>query len=192
VGPTKASPRRKPKFKTPMDDPSHGVEATIIDLGLARMDGGEGVHWTPFDDEIFESEGDYQFDVYRMMEGGIGEEYRPITNVLVSFSTFWTDQTRWLINGFCDKWLHYLALKLLHAKRLKAPGVSRKPVTSTQSEYTERECYESLVDVEAMLGKCVKDIKKKKGKKAAADGAGTAFKNANDVVRYGADKGWVK
>ena len=67
-----------------MDDPSHGVEATIIDLGLARMDGGDGVHWTPFDDEIFEGEGDYQFDVYRMMRVYVGEEYRPITNVMVS------------------------------------------------------------------------------------------------------------
>jgi serine/threonine-protein kinase haspin len=67
-----------------MDDPSHGVETTIIDLGLARMSGGDGVQWTPFDDEIFEGEGDYQFDVYRMMKDGVGEEYKPITNVMVS------------------------------------------------------------------------------------------------------------
>lgn len=67
-----------------MDDPSHGVIATVIDLGLARMNGDEGVHWTPFDDEVFEGEGDYQFDIYRMMESSIGEEYRPITNIMVS------------------------------------------------------------------------------------------------------------
>lgn len=74
-----------------MDDPSHGIEATIIDLGLARMndDGDEGeggkVHWTPFDEEIFEGEGDYQFDVYRMMRDvGVEEGYRPVTNVMVS------------------------------------------------------------------------------------------------------------
>lgn len=67
-----------------MNDPSHGVEATIIDLGLARMNGGEGVHWTPFDQEIFEGEGDYQFDVYRMMKDSIGEGFKPITNVMVS------------------------------------------------------------------------------------------------------------
>jgi len=72
-----------------MDDPSHGVETTIIDLGLARMDGGGGVHWTPFDDEIFEGEGDYQFDIYRMMKGSVGEEYRPITNVMVSDFAFY-------------------------------------------------------------------------------------------------------
>jgi serine/threonine-protein kinase haspin len=80
---TKPSPRRKANNKTPMDDLSHGVKATIIDLGLARMNGGDGVHWTPFDDEIFEGDGDYLFDVYRMMEG-VGEEYRPVTNVMVS------------------------------------------------------------------------------------------------------------
>lgn len=67
-----------------MNHISHGVEATIIDLGLARMNGGEGTQWTPFDAEIFEGEGDYQFDVYRMMKGRIGEAYRPVTNVMVS------------------------------------------------------------------------------------------------------------
>jgi serine/threonine-protein kinase haspin len=84
VSSIKTPSRGKSKSKVPMNDPSHGVEATIIDLGLARMNGGEEVHWTPFDDEIFEGEGDYQFDVYRMMKGGVGEEYRPITNVMVS------------------------------------------------------------------------------------------------------------
>jgi hypothetical protein len=45
-----------------MDDLSHGVKATVIDLGLSRMDAGDGgsgpeVLWTPFDEEIFEGEG---------------------------------------------------------------------------------------------------------------------------------------
>lgn len=45
-----------------MDDLSHGVEATVIDLGLSRMDAGDGtggnkIHWTPFDDEVFMGEG---------------------------------------------------------------------------------------------------------------------------------------
>lgn len=48
----------------PMDHPSHGVTATIIDLGLARMDANDsnssGVHWTPFDDLIFEGEGEIE------------------------------------------------------------------------------------------------------------------------------------
>jgi serine/threonine-protein kinase haspin len=46
-----------------MDDLAHGVRGTLIDLGLSRMDagdgaGGERVHWTPFDDEIFMGEGE--------------------------------------------------------------------------------------------------------------------------------------
>ena len=45
-----------------MDDLAHGVQATVIDLGLSRMDAGDGsdgdqVHWTPFDDEVFMGEG---------------------------------------------------------------------------------------------------------------------------------------
>jgi serine/threonine-protein kinase haspin len=59
-----------------MDDLSHGVEATIIDLGLSRMDAGDGgcgdnVHWTPFDEEVFMGEG----------------RFYPITNVQGSFLT---------------------------------------------------------------------------------------------------------
>ena len=78
-----------------MDDPDHGVLVTVIDLGLARMDShdatGAGVHWTPFDEETFEGEGDYQFDVYRMMRahnGDCWQEYRPLTNVMVSRALF--------------------------------------------------------------------------------------------------------
>lgn len=70
-----------------MDADVHGVRATIIDLGLARMQAGAaGVDWTPFDAETFEGEGDYQFDVYRMMRahnGDAWEAYRPLTNVMV-------------------------------------------------------------------------------------------------------------
>ena len=45
-----------------MDDIAHGVVATVIDLGLSRMDAGDGgegdrVHWTPFDEEIFQGKG---------------------------------------------------------------------------------------------------------------------------------------
>ena len=47
-----------------MDDPAHGVVVTLIDLGLARMDAGDGcggemIHWTPFDKEIFMGEGNF-------------------------------------------------------------------------------------------------------------------------------------
>lgn len=46
-----------------MDHDIHGVRATVIDLGLSRMesdeDSGESVRWTPFDDEVFEGEGTF-------------------------------------------------------------------------------------------------------------------------------------
>lgn len=87
-----------------MDAAIHAVAVTIIDLGLARMDASRSMtHWTPFEPEVFEGEGkpwlssrvlrfnqdhqgDYQFDVYRMMREHNGDswvEYRPLTNVMV-------------------------------------------------------------------------------------------------------------
>jgi serine/threonine-protein kinase haspin len=43
-----------------MDHLVHGVKATVIDLGLARMDAGDSstdIRWTALDEEIFEGEG---------------------------------------------------------------------------------------------------------------------------------------
>lgn len=100
--------KAKAKRQLYMDDLAHGVQATMIDLGLSRMDAGDGhdgneVQWTPFDEEVFMGEGelcflshagtdltksvgDYQFDVYRMMKdvtGGTWEAFHPVTNVMV-------------------------------------------------------------------------------------------------------------
>ena len=90
-----------------MDHEKHGVKATIIDLGLARMDTHDRnkhkTHWTPFEDEVFEGRGisdsnypmthptnprvgDYQFDIYRMMKLHNRDDwvsYHPLTNVMV-------------------------------------------------------------------------------------------------------------
>ena len=55
--------RAKPKgTRILMDDIANGVVVTLIDLGLSRMDAGDGgdgerVHWTPFDEEIFQGKG---------------------------------------------------------------------------------------------------------------------------------------
>jgi len=47
--------------KLDMDDVRFGVKATVIDLGLSRMEARDGqgskTYWTPFDEEIFEGEG---------------------------------------------------------------------------------------------------------------------------------------
>lgn len=87
-----------------------------------------------------------------------------------------------------------MAQKLLHAKRLKPPPVSRKTAATIGSvnTFNERDCYETLVETEVVLAKCVKDAKKKKGRKPAADSAGPALRSAEELVNYGVDKGWIR
>ncbi|OSD04637.1 hypothetical protein PYCCODRAFT_1386882 [Trametes coccinea BRFM310] len=184
--PAKTSGRRKTRVS--MDDVDHGVLVTIIDLGLARMDAHDGnghhIHWTPFDEETFEGEGDYQFDIYRMMRthnGDSWEDFKPLTNVM---------------------WLHYLALKLLNAKRLRAPAASRKSSAPASSAgFTERDCYECLKEVEALLGQCLAGVKApqtvRKGRRktqapskaAKIEVAGP--KSASELVEMAIERGWV-
>ncbi|GLB34041.1 putative protein with domain of unknown function [Lyophyllum shimeji] len=174
-----------------MDDPIHGVRATLIDLGLSRMDAGDGhggemVHWTAFEDEIFMGEGDYQFDVYRMMRehnGGAWEEFRPLTNVM---------------------WLHYLAVKLLKSKRLKPPSAPRSPPTLDTAAFTEKDCYDCLVDIERWLHGCVaalapapKPSKTKGRRKTQAPlplkpSAPFGPACAGEIVVYAVKKGWIQ
>ncbi|KAL6305804.1 hypothetical protein BKA93DRAFT_885484 [Sparassis latifolia] len=180
--------RRAASKKLSMDHEGHGIQATVIDLGLARMNSSgdaSDVQWTPFDEEIFEGEGDYQFDVYRMMRahnGNSWEDYRPLTNVM---------------------WLHYLAGKLLRSKKLRAPSVSRKSTLAPASAmFTEQECYECLVDVEEMLGRCFASSKPppagRRGRRktpapvkvAMSDTAGP--RSAAEVVQFGRGRGWVR
>ncbi|KAH9927237.1 uncharacterized protein B0H18DRAFT_1003627 [Fomitopsis serialis] len=189
TGPTTSTSHRG-LSKTPMDDESHGIEATVIDLGLARMEtsdsGGTETHWTPFEEEIFEGEGDYQFDVYRMMRvhnGDSWKAYRPLTNVM---------------------WLHYLAQKLLHSKRLRPPSTARKTTTRmSELAFTERECYSCLVEIEELLGRCVaackpQPVSRKSRRKTQApakvpktvvDPTGPAC--AGDVLQLAIARGWV-
>lgn len=74
------------------------MRVTLIDLGLSRMNTHTHQAWfTELEPEIFEGEGDYQFDVYRMMKAHCfsgtdkpdWEAYKPLTNVMVCrlFST---------------------------------------------------------------------------------------------------------
>ncbi|KAF9226674.1 hypothetical protein BS17DRAFT_794142 [Gyrodon lividus] len=181
--PVKKSTRKfKSTARVPMDDTRFGVKATIIDLGLSRMDAtcaqGSKTYWTPFDDEVFEGEGDYQYDVYRMMRdlnGGVWERYQPFTNVM---------------------WLHYLATKLLQSKRLKPPGSRRKtaieePLVSPTG-YDEQDCYDCLVEMERLLGNCITSTRKvQKGRrKTVASPAGP--KSASEVITHGVRQGWVR
>jgi serine/threonine-protein kinase haspin len=91
-----ASKKRTEVIPLPMDHHSHGVQVTLIDLGMSRMDAKDGslgdtVLWMPLDEEIFYGEGDYQFDVYRMMREATTEDWRafhPLTNVMVKPNKF--------------------------------------------------------------------------------------------------------
>ncbi|KAG5648870.1 hypothetical protein DXG03_000219 [Asterophora parasitica] len=173
-----------------MDDPIHGVRATLIDLGLSRMDAGDGhdaerVHWTPFEEEVFMGEGDYQFDLYRMMKehnNGAWEEFKPFTNVM---------------------WLHYLLVKLLRSKRLKAPAARRSSPTAAAAAYSEKDCYDCLVDIESWVGTCVatfappsKPTKGKGRRKAPAPSppkpTSTNPACAGEIVEYAVKKGWIQ
>ncbi|EIW61678.1 uncharacterized protein TRAVEDRAFT_163113 [Trametes versicolor FP-101664 SS1] len=175
------------KSRTSMDDAAHGVLVTVIDLGLARMDahdaGGHRVHWTPFDEETFEGEGDYQFDVYRMMRqhnGDAWEDYRPLTNVM---------------------WLHYLAVKLLKSKRLRAPAAARKSTAAAPAAaFSERDCYECLKEVEALLAQCLAPQAPRKGRRKtqapgkagkAVPGLGAGPQSAGELVALAVERAWV-
>lgn len=181
--PVRTLSSKKAGRKLCMDDVRFGVKATVIDLGLSRMETtdaqGSKTYWTPFDEEIFEGEGDHQFDVYRMMKeynGNSWEGYQPFTNVM---------------------WLHYLTQKLLHSKRLKPPATRKKSTAELTrvvalTGYDEQECYDSLVEIDKLLGDCITAAKKgRKGKrKMCVPPSGP--RTAGEVVLYGVQKGWMK
>ncbi|KAM7538864.1 hypothetical protein Aperf_G00000047394 [Anoplocephala perfoliata] len=77
---------------------TEGVQVCIIDFTVSRLCHEGNVVYVDMSDspEIFECEGDYQFEIYRMMRDMNGNDwrpFRPITNLY---------------------WLHYLMDKLLH------------------------------------------------------------------------------
>ncbi|CEL63868.1 hypothetical protein RSOLAG1IB_05632 [Rhizoctonia solani AG-1 IB] len=176
-----------------MDSPEHsGVRVTLIDLGLSRMDTHTEQAWfTELEPEVFEGEGDYQFDVYRMMkahclENGSGEaggwdDFRPLTNVM---------------------WLHYLARQLLRLKGL------RKPEHVTSKYHTPDD-----VDAEALAFKCLIEVEQtlaasivRAGGSAVSKAGGSVLMKAaksatkptpklataQHVVRWGAEKRWIQ
>ncbi|KAF0432447.1 Serine/threonine-protein kinase haspin [Gigaspora margarita] len=84
--------------------PTCGIRAFIIDYTLSRMQrGDEIIHVDMLDEGYFTAQGDYQFDIYRMMR----------------------EETKGNWKSFCPKtnvfWLHYLADKLLTSKKLPKP-----------------------------------------------------------------------
>ncbi|CAE7181870.1 unnamed protein product [Rhizoctonia solani] len=173
--------------------PEHcGVRVTLIDLGLSRMDTHTQRAWfTKLESEIFEGEGDYQFDVYRMMkahclgdepeDANRWEDFRPLTNVM---------------------WLHYLARQLLRAKGLRKPDSITSRYHTVDDVEAEIRAFSCLVEVEKALAASIvraggPAVSKAGGSallKAAksADKAGPKLAAAQSVVRWGAEKRWVQ
>ncbi|KAL7072448.1 hypothetical protein ACQ4LE_007710 [Meloidogyne hapla] len=78
---------------------SHGAHVSIIDFTNSRMTDNSGESAYIKLKDVFESHGDYQFDIYRMMKKENGDDW-------VSFNR--------KTNNF---WLHYLSRKLFDGKK---------------------------------------------------------------------------
>lgn len=84
-----------------LDIPTFGVRATIIDYTLSRIVYKNICLYQDLaaDPLLFEADGDYQFDIYRLMKSqteDCWERFKPYTNVL---------------------WLHYLCDKMINGCR---------------------------------------------------------------------------
>lgn len=174
--------------------------------------------------------GDYQFDIYRSMREHTSENweaFHPLTNVMVR-TRISPPPFISLIRNITFQWLHYLATKLLRHKNLKPPSAPRKPRAvpppSSQhhrqdaafphlnvpsslhptTQFTEKDCYDALVDIEDWLGRCIADMTppplkaKARGRprKTAAIikpiGGAAACACAGEVVGYGVKRGWIR
>jgi serine/threonine-protein kinase haspin len=102
--------------------------------------------------------------------------------------------------------LHYLLLKLLHSKGLKPPRKTKTGVTPLppSNAFTEKDCYDCLLDMEKWLNttiaeivpSAVKSAVKSRGRRKtpapikSSGSSGPAC--AAEIVGYGAKKGWIK
>lgn len=85
----------------PIEIQTHGVKTTIIDYTLSRIVYRDCCLYQDLaaDPELFQTYGDYQFDIYRFMNqktNGCWESFEPYTNVL---------------------WLHYVIDKMIDGVR---------------------------------------------------------------------------
>ncbi|PAA92818.1 hypothetical protein BOX15_Mlig017381g2 [Macrostomum lignano] len=88
---------------------TRGIAATVIDFTISRLSPSPGcVMFTDLsdDEELFAGEGDYQFEIYRLMRSECNDNWRqfvPKTNVY---------------------WMHYLAMKMLEKLGDEADGLA--------------------------------------------------------------------
>ncbi|TGZ56480.1 hypothetical protein CRM22_010143 [Opisthorchis felineus] len=93
---------------------TEGIQVTIIDFTVSRLCHEGNIVYVDMADspEIFECEGDYQFDIYRIMRDLNGNDWRPfhpLTNLY---------------------WLHYLMGKLLNETSYPRRDPDSQPVES--------------------------------------------------------------
>jgi serine/threonine-protein kinase haspin len=117
---------------------------------MDASDGSEGVglHWTPFDEEVFEGEGDYQFDIYRMMRevhGGDWEGFRPLTNVMVCLIYF-------LSRDLAERGLSFLVVALPFGEAASLQEIEGASRTTRNCKDTTQNGYYLGVVGEGMLG----------------------------------------
>ncbi|KAI9339061.1 hypothetical protein BDR26DRAFT_862562 [Obelidium mucronatum] len=118
--------------------PLEGVKVAIIDYTLSRCQSGKRLFFNRMDDESFYTgEGDYQFDIYRMMREetrGDWMAFHPKTNVL---------------------WIHYLLHKLLKGKSLPVAGAvakeKRKELEGFQKRVLSYASVRELVERDVMF-----------------------------------------
>ncbi|KAG0225638.1 hypothetical protein BGX31_007574 [Mortierella sp. GBA43] len=114
--------------------PTHGIVVQMIDFTLARVQGDKGnlIYMDlEKDQDLFHGQGDYQFDIYRIMRKQINRHWAascPRTNLF---------------------WLHYIADKLLTEKKLKKP-TKRLQASITKDDVIECWCYERVLAVSRM------------------------------------------
>ncbi|KAF9985569.1 Serine/threonine-protein kinase haspin [Modicella reniformis] len=114
--------------------PTRGIIVHMIDFTLARVQGDKGnlIYMDlEKDQDLFKGQGDYQFDIYRMMRKQINRDWAascPRTNLF---------------------WLHYIADKLLKEKNLKKP-TKRLQTSNTKDDTMECWCYERVLAVSRM------------------------------------------
>lgn len=124
------------------------------------------------DQDLFRGQGDYQFDIYRMMRKQINKDWAAScsrTNLFVSWSlqvsislpshlTFYHllgHSERSFSNSFSTsflyflKWLHYIADKLLTEKDLKKP-TKRLQTSNAKDDIMENWCYDRVLAVSRM------------------------------------------
>ncbi|KAI8831743.1 hypothetical protein BJ741DRAFT_552212 [Chytriomyces cf. hyalinus JEL632] len=117
-----------------------GVKVIIIDYTLSRCQSNEeSLLYNKMDDEeIFEGEGDYQFDIYRMMKEevqGKWESFCPRTNLM---------------------WFNYLVQKMVKAKSLPTAGAlakkNRKLLTDFQKRLLDYRDTNEMIAAEFLRG----------------------------------------